>query len=114
MAALTVQEITRAGVVPTYAAADSEGDTFTDASRGARCMVHVKNGGGAPINVTIDSTRTFAANSGAAAADLVIAVANGAERMIGPFGPDFSTSAGLVTISYSAVTSVTVAAIRLP
>lgn len=116
MALMTVQDIVVAGLNPVYSAA-ANGDTFADDGRG-RTFLHVKNGGGGSINVTIPAQVASVNVPGygsLARADLVVAVAAGAERMIGPFAEiAFKNSSGLVTVNYSAVTSVTSAAIRVP
>lgn len=109
MATLAIQSLGYSGTAPTYGAAAGGGDK-ADPS-GDRTFVHVKNGGGSSINVTITSYGT--GPRGAASADRVIAVANGTDKMI-PLYADLNTnpSDGLASVAYSAVTSVTVAAIR--
>lgn len=109
MAALTVQNVARTGLAPTYAAAAGGGDTFVN---DGQTFVHVKNGGGSSVNVTVDSTAP--ATVGLAQSDVVVAVPASGERMIGPFPPNaFDDVNGSTAIAYSAVTSVTVAAVRL-
>jgi hypothetical protein len=112
MAVLTVQDITRASMVPTYAAAAAAGDTFVDDGTG-RTYVEAVNGSGAPITVTIASTFSPAANSGQAAANLAIAIAAGARRKFGPIGPNFRSANGTVTMTYSAHADLTVGAFKL-
>jgi hypothetical protein len=107
MATYTVQTAAATGVVPTYGAAAAS-DEFAN---NGRTVLHVKNGGGAPINVTIASAYTL---DGLALADQVVAVANGAEKIIGPFSTAvYNDASGNVTVTYSATTSVTVAAISI-
>ena len=107
---LTVQAMSIDGIAPTYATAASGGDTFAN---NGKTFLHVKNGGGSSINVTLAS-QVDSPPAGTAASNKVIAVAAGGEKMIGPL-PEYgyNDSGGLVHVSYSAVTSVTVAAIRL-
>ena len=113
MAVLTVQGITRASIVPTYAAAASGGDTFVD-DGSARTYIEAVNGSGSSITVTIASTFTPAANSGQAAANLAVAIAAGARRKIGPIGPNFrNPTTGVVTMTYSAHTDLTVGVFKL-
>lgn len=106
MAALATQTIVPGGVAPSYAAAAGGGDTFTPDKD---TFLHVKNGGGSPITVTIavpGNTRY-----GVATSDVAVSVTNAQERMIGPFPAEaFGDSAlsGAAAITYSAVTSVTV------
>ncbi len=108
MALLTVQKVTAAGIGPTFAAANAGGDAFAN---NGRTMVVVKNDGASSITVTITSARTC--NQGFLH-DLTISVPAGAERWIGPFAPwRFNDESGQVAVGYSAVTSVTVAAIEL-
>jgi hypothetical protein len=109
MATLTYVQPTITGTNPAFAAAAGGGDKVAPNDRG---YLHVKNGGGSPINVTIDvpGNTQFAQ----AQPDVVVAVPNGGERIIGPFPAVLGqVSDGLVAITYSAVTSVTVAAITL-
>lgn len=87
-----------------FVAATGGGDTFPN---DGHTMLHVKNGGGAPINVTIDSK--VACNQGTDH-DVVVAVPAAGDRVIGPFSQDrFGTD---VNITYSGVVTVTVAAIK--
>lgn len=106
MAVLTVQNVVRAGLEATYAAAAAGGDSFPN--DGKDTFAHVKNGSGGSIDVTIETPGTV---DGLAIADRVVAVPAGEERMIGPFPTaTYSNSVGL---TYSGVTSLTVAAIRV-
>lgn len=105
MATLAVQEITLAGVDPTLAAAAGGGDDFPNTGRE---YFDVNNGSGVAINVTFDAVRQC--NQGFDH-DEVVSVGAGQRRRIGPFPPSrFGPS---VAVSYSGVTSLTVAAVRL-
>lgn len=110
MATLTPAQAKLAGTVVTMAAASSGGDKVDG---GDDLALLVTNGGGSSINVTIavhGNTR-----AGQAEPDVVVAVAAGATKVIGPladFLEDRATDR-LVAITYSSVTSVTVAAIRI-
>jgi hypothetical protein len=114
MAALTIQTVATAGVVPTYTAAAGGGDTFAPTSP-EKHMLHVKNGGGS-INVVIDDpTSTDPGSATAFNPDTTIAVANGSEKMILVDPARFkNTSTGNVAITYSGVTSVTVGVFLVP
>lgn len=116
MATLAVQTITEAGIVPNFVAAAAGGDRF--ANGGEDVVVHVKNGGGAPITVTIasnDTTREATGLGPVTKADAGGSVANAAEKIFGPFPRlAFSGADGRVSIAYSAVTSVTVAVYQVP
>jgi hypothetical protein len=72
-------------------------------------MLIVKNGSGASINVTMVTPDLLP--TGDAYPDKVYAVAAGAERWI-PVLNDYRQAGGLATVTFSAVTSVTVAAIN--
>lgn len=112
MALLATQAIVIAGTTATYAAASAGGDTVAP---GRSTYLHVKNGGGAPITVTIGAYPN-ATTYGAAVPDLVVTVANGAEKKIGPLWPEATfanPTTGVVDVSYSAVTSVTVGAFAI-
>jgi hypothetical protein len=109
MATLTVQIIALAGITPTLVAAAGGGDEFVNSGSE---FIHIANGGGGSINVTVDSQA--ACNQGSDH-DAVVAVPAGEERFIGPFPKDrFNDSDGKVQIAYSGVTSVTVGIVRLP
>lgn len=116
MATLTIQDTSEAGAALTYAAASSGGDDFVNSSD--RIALHVKNGSASSINVTIAAQTTSATVPGlgiVTKANQVVAVAAGADRIIGPFPPKaFNSSTSKVSISYSATTTVTVAAFRVP
>lgn len=111
MAILTVQRPTTAGANITLAAAAGGGDSFAN---DGRTLFQVTNGSGGAITVTFDSPRTcdfgLAAN---AAHDLAISVPAGESRYIGPFvqGRFNDASTGRVQVTYSDVTTLTVAAI---
>ncbi len=111
MATLATQTIRRTGVTPSYAAAAGGGDQFTP---GPRTFLHVKNGGGAPITVTVVTPGS--ALPDVAVADLAVSVTNAQERMIGPFPPEYFADpalSGQAAITYSAVTSVTIGVFEL-
>jgi hypothetical protein len=109
MAVLTVQTIVKAGITPSYVAAAGGGDTFVN---DGETFFHVKNGDASSITVTFDAVGKL---EGFAIADLAVTVAATSEEMVGPFPRGiFNSGATGVGVSYSAVTSVTVAAIKLP
>jgi hypothetical protein len=108
MAAITVQQISTAGLTATAAAAAAGGDTFLN---NGRTFFRAINGSGSPITVTIDSL--VACNQGSDH-NIAVAVAAGATTDIGPFPQDrFNSSAGVASVTYSGVTTLTVAAISL-
>lgn len=109
MATLSPQSVVSTGLNPSYAAATGGGDAIP---ADGRTFLHVKNGDSSSHTVTIASVAV--ARAGLAVANLAVAVPAGAERMIAidPTGYADPTT-GLAAITYSAVTSVTVAAVRV-
>jgi hypothetical protein len=104
---LSVQPVVRTGLAVSYAAAD--GTDQNAVPNDGRTILHVKNGGGSSINVTIDTPGSV---DGLAVGNLVVAVPAGAERFIGPFPTNiYSQADGNLYVDWSAVTSVTVAAL---
>lgn len=107
-AALTVQDIERSGLEPSYTAAIADGHSFEN---NGRVFIHVKNGDAASKDITIQTPGTV---DGLAVADRVVSVPADEERMIGPFAPSqYNQSDGSVYVDYSAITSVTIAAIEM-
>lgn len=105
MALLAPQSISLPSTLPVFTAAAGGGDT---ANGGAGRFLVVKNGGGAPINVTL----VIAGNDdfGNAKPDLVVAVANATERYIPLNRAEFGDP---ISITYSGVTTVTVGVIQV-
>lgn len=114
MAQLTTQEITQDGIGPTYASATSTGDTFI---ADGRTFLHVKNGGGSPVTVTVTAVRASVGLAGFGDIpidDISVSVpATTGDKMIA-VDPAGHASAGVATVTYSGVTSLTIAAIRGP
>lgn len=110
--AIAPQSIVRAGLEATYEAANVDGNSIPNAPGVAgQQFLHVKNGGGAPITVTIQTPQTV---SGLLIEEQAAVVTNGEERFIGPFPPaSFNRADNEVWIDYSAVTTVTVALLRV-
>lgn len=108
--ALAEQNIVDTGLIPAYTAANVAGHSCSPGT-----FLHVKNGSGASINVTVQTGKEVEAR---AVADDVIAIAAGAEKMIAltdtdllarPAAPD----RGKVYVDFSAVTTVTCALFAL-
>lgn len=107
--AITAQVATPAGLAPAFEPANVDGNSFV--LRQSRAL-RVKNGSGASVNVTIPTPGTV---DGLAIADRVVAVAAGADMLIGlGRGDVYRQTDGSVYVDYSAVTSVTVAVIDVP
>ena len=108
MATLAAQKISQSGVAPAYQAAAAGGDEFAN---GGRTVFHVKNGSAAAVTVTVKSQKPC--NQGGTH-DLTVSVPAGGDRMIGPFDPArFNNSSGRVAVTYSAVTTITVAPLEV-
>lgn len=109
---VTTQQITRAGLAPVLTAPTVDGDVIDSGA----VFLHVNNGSAASINVTVQSPVTV---DGLAVEELVVAVAAGAFKLIGPFPqrtfgqPTGSADAGRVYVDYSAQASVTRAVLKL-
>jgi hypothetical protein len=76
-----------------------------------RTGIYVKNGSAAPINVTVKKGNGICSVDG----DLVVAVAAGAERIIGPLESArfIDTTTGKITVELSATATVTIGVIQL-
>lgn len=113
--ALAVQKFSDTGLKPTYTNANADGHAVPNE---VGMFLYVVNAGGAPINVTIQTPKT---ERGLAVDDQVVQVVNGTTngKFIGPFPPELfnqlpsSADAGSVYVDFSAVTSVTIAAVRM-
>lgn len=111
MALLPLQSMTSAGLAPTLVAATGGGDTVALASStDDRSFLQVTNGAGSSMTVSIaDPGVTPAGNAGTVTP---ITVAAGTTKLI-PLNPNsVNSTTGLISISYSAVTTVTVGAVR--
>lgn len=105
---LAGQPVTPAGLAANYTAANVDGHSVATSD-----IVHVRNAAASAITVTIQTPATVA---GLAVADQTVSVPAGGDRFIGGFRADAyaqpsGTDAGLVWVDFSAVTSVTVAAL---
>lgn len=112
MADLAIQNVVETGANPSFAAAAAGGDAIANNLEGEKTFLHVKNGHSASQTVTVNSQKTCDMGFDH---DLAVAVPAGGERLIGPLPDDrFNDSNGKVQITYSGVTALTVAALKLP
>lgn len=109
MATLAIQTIGITGLNPVFVAADVAGDRVTP---GQGSYFEVVNGGASPITVTIVTPESV--DGDLAVADRAVSVTNGQRRKIAIPARYASPSDGLASITYSAVTSVTVGSFRGP
>lgn len=108
MATLALQDISPDGDALTLSAAAGGGDSVP---HDTRAFLWIKNGGGSPITATIVVPGTEYEQ---ARPDIAVTVPAGADRLVGPLVYDLADTDGLIDVTYSGVTSVTVGAIRLP
>lgn len=106
MATVNTQNITNLGTAATYSAASPGGDRFLPADG---TFLHVKNGGGSPITVTLVTPGSV---DGLAVADRPISVPAGSDRFIAAPSKLYRSNDGLGDVTWSGTTSVTFAAIR--
>jgi len=108
MAAIAVQQAKVTGTALNFVAASGGGDTI--AVQGDTYLF-VRNADASSKTVTV--VRPGSDEYELAVPDVAVTVAAGATAVIGPIPPSFRDSSdSLVDITYSAVTSVTVAAMR--
>jgi hypothetical protein len=108
--ALTVTASASSGAVkPALTAADATNNTFVN---DGRTWVEINNGAASNINATFVTTLTY---SGFAIADQVVLVQNGTSKIVGPFDTNLYNDAntGAVTITWSAIATITVGAFKL-
>ena len=109
MATLATQVVADTGLAPTTASAAGGGDKC---AAGQGCFLYVLNGGGSSITVTLATPQIYQGDL--ALADRTVTVANGTFKLIAV--PAFYANpadSGLCSITYSGVTTVTVAALRV-
>lgn len=108
MALLPTQQVAITGTTVTFQAAAGGGDTLTPDDR--TCL-ELKNASGGNITATIAVPGSFYGQPLADVA-IVVPLTSGHVR-IGPLGPALADpTTGLITVTYSGVTSLTAAAVR--
>lgn len=112
MATLTTQSITRAGVTPTYAAAAGGGDAC---EVGDDIYLHFKNTNAAARNVTLAIPAAASPYPNVTFTNVVVNIpATTGDKLIGPISALFKdATTGMVTITYDAVTNLTVGCFKL-
>lgn len=107
---LAVQQVPVTGVVPTLNGSLSTADTHQVRNDGL-VFLHVINGGGSTCNLTIIAPNQI---HGLAIADRAVAVAAGANKVIGPFPPTvYNNSDDDLEITADFLTSVTIAVLHV-
>lgn len=107
--ALAVQQVERAGLEPAFTAANVDGHSIANTGKEALYVVNEDVGS---INVTVVAPGTV---DGLAVADRVVAVPGGESRILGPYPKNVYDQPGteVIHVDFSAVTDVTVAALRI-
>lgn len=111
MAEFAVEAIAEDGTNATYNAANGGGDSFVN---DGKTVLHIKNGSAGPLTVTVPAVASTTEKSGfgtLSKADAAIAVPAGEERFLGKF--PVQAFGALASITYSGVTSLTVAVLRI-
>lgn len=106
--ALTVSQSLSSGLTEALAAANADGSTFVN---DGKTFFIVKNTNAVTCNVTVTSNTCSQGQSHSE----TVAVAQNVTKIVGPFAKNKfnDTSDGLVHVSFSAVTDVTIQAIKL-
>ena len=116
MAVLTIQEGTAAaGLNPTLAASDAAGDSFVNDGNTV-FVVENSNAATRTLTVTAQVTTTDKAGFGRTLTvpnQVATIAATTGRTILGPFPKAYEDANGRVTVTYSAVTNVTVAAVRI-
>lgn len=108
MALLATQSVLTAGIAATYSAVTAS-DTCVP---GDNVVLHVKNGGGAPTNVTL--TTPLVVDGSLTLQDRVVAITNGTDKFISvPAHLYQDPTTGLATFACSPTTSVTAAVLAV-
>lgn len=112
---LAIQEVTAAAFDPVYSAANVDGHWLAPAGTLPH-LLHVVNGGGGAITVTINDPNSVSPVGAAAFnADLSISVPAGQDRIVAVLPRRFEdANTGQIDVAFSGVTSVTVAAFVAP
>jgi len=109
---LTIQDISRSTAPSslTYGSANADGSYFAN---NGNVFLHARNASAGAIVVTFTVTGAI---GGLTPANITVTVPlTSGDKMIGPFPPEvFNDAQGRVLVTYASVTSLTVAAVRLP
>ena len=111
MPLLATEKIDEDGLVATYTAADVGGDTIVN---DGRTVLHLKNTDASPTTVTVTAETATTEKPGYGTltkANAVTVMAATSEEFLGPFPAIAFGTVGV--ISYSSVTALTVAVLRI-
>lgn len=107
MAEITINSITDSGINLTPVTANSGGDYFVN---NGKTIIKIINGSGSSITVTFDAPNLCSHGHNH---DSAIIVTAGETVYVGDFTPQQYNTNGIVNISYSDVTSLTIAGMKL-
>jgi hypothetical protein len=94
------------GSAVTYQSADGDGDHYRASSQ---ARLHIRNGGGAPITLTVHSQLACSQGS---THDTTAVIGAGTDEILGPYdAARYADADGFVQLTYSGVTSLTVTVI---
>jgi hypothetical protein len=113
VALAATQEISTAGIAPAYQGSLLTTNVYTFPNDG-RTFLHIKKSGAGACTATVVTPGSY---RGQAIADLTFNVpASTGDVMAGPFPADLYTdpATGLATVSFSEITGLTAAVVRLP
>ena len=114
MALLTAQQISQSGLIPVYSAADVAGDTLVNT--GIQYF-HIKNGSAVSVTATVIPVVTTVKDpllGELTKENATLVLAAGEEGFLGPYEIDaFNSPTSTIEINYTAVTSVTIAALYI-
>jgi len=112
MATLTTQQVTRAGITPSYAAAAGGGDAC---EVGDDIFVQLKNTNASVRNVTFAIPAAASPYPNVTYTNLIVQIpATTGDKMIGPISALFKDpTTGLCTITYDAVTNLTIGVFKV-
>lgn len=110
MAQLTVQNASTTGLEVTFAAAAAGGDKFQN---DGHSIIEIINGGGGDITLTI-AANVDNPPPGTAETNATVTVTAGERRHVWVPQAGYNDANGDVNLSYSGVSSVTIAIISLP
>jgi hypothetical protein len=103
------QTLVNSGLLATYESANVDGNFYVN--NGSEIMV-IKNGSASPTTVTVDSVALD--NFGNASHDVVYTLLAGAQMVIGFLSKRrFNDTNAHVNVTYSAVTTITVAVLKV-
>lgn len=110
MATLTPQVITRAGLLPVFAAVSAGGDEFANVLPGRR-FIYIKNGGVAARTLSLVAAGK---KQGVGLVDVNINLPADSERLVGPFiGSIWNNADNVVSVEYDSTIGLTVALLEI-